>query len=83
MKKVDTWKTEIYNFSTVCLHQEIQFVYVICNVNTVPYRVKSSSLFVKQAISYPLRGKELNFYMPSLVTFFRLLDFILYDHVSV
>jgi hypothetical protein len=47
--------------------------YVIYLVNTVLYRVKSSSLFVKQAIFYHLHGKELNFNTLSLLPFFRLL----------
>ncbi len=32
---------------------------------------------------YHLHGREINFNMPSLVPFFRLLDVILYAHVSV
>jgi hypothetical protein len=61
MKKVDTWKTKIYNFFSLSFFIKNLSFYVICHLN----------------------GKKLNFNMPSLVPFFRLLDVILYAHVSV
>ncbi len=66
-------QTEIYNFFPL---PAIIKKYNLFYVSTVPYRVKSSSLFVKWGKFYNLHGKELNFNTLSLLPFFRLLDFV-------
>jgi hypothetical protein len=84
MKKVNTYNTYNLQFFPLSVFiKKYNLFLCICNVNTILYRVKSSSLLVTKALFIIYKGKNYIQHTISLVPFFRLVYVIFYAHVSV